>query len=410
MFLASFIVGNATYNGHAFPLLFAESPELSNWAFPVTVDLYCIFGLVFAILFLDLKARRPATYARTKRVFAGIGITFVVTALADGYRAAVIGAVVWVILYSIFMIYLGFSSLRTRNRAATFFLYGSLAGLCGSVTTDLTAMGVLPYSFMTFRAVDLGILCDAILLALALAERVSQARRLERLRRFFSPAVADKLLSVRSEELYRPHRREIVVVFLDLRGYTAFTVQYGADDVMRVLGEFHAAMGRLISASAATLERFTGDGIMLVFNDPVEIADPALTACRMAIAMQDEFTNLCALWAERGYNLSLGIGIAQGIATIGAIGFEGRRDYSAIGTVPNLAARLCAEAAGGQILLSDVVARNIGEKLQLRALPPLSLKGFSDPVVCFELNHRSEHALTRPDPIHERAGVPNAVG
>ena len=211
------------------------------------------------------------------------------------------------------------------------------------------------------------------------------AGEIERLRRFFSPAVADQLLSVSSEELYRPHHREIVVLFLDLRGYTAFTNKHGADEVMRILGEFHAAMGELIAVFDATLERFAGDGIMIFFNDPVEIPDPAVKAVKMALEMQARFRELNKMWEQRGYSLALGIGIAQGMATIGAIGFEGRRDYAAIGNVTNLAARLCSKAGPGQILASGVVAGNIGEAAGVQPVGDLVLKGFPEPVKCFEL-------------------------
>lgn len=246
-------------------------------------------------------------------------------------------------------------------------------------------MGVVPYSFLTFRAADFGMLLDAIMLSLALAARVSRIARLERLRRFFSPAVADKLLTARSEDMYRTHHREIVVLFLDLRGYTAFTVKYGADEVMRVLGEFHAVMGGLIAAYGATLERFAGDGMMIFFNDPVEVPDPAHKACRMALEMQQGMEKLNKTWEKRGYRLSMGVGIAQGIATIGAIGFEGRRDYAAIGNVTNMAGRLCAVARGGQILISGEAAKNVQGTLPIQPMQPLALKGFAEPVECYEL-------------------------
>ncbi len=225
------------------------------------------------------------------------------------------------------------------------------------------------------------------------AKAAKIAGELERLRRFFSPAVADQLLSVSSEELYRPHHREIVVLFLDLRGYTAFTQKYGADEVMRVLGEFHAAMGELIAIYDATLERFAGDGIMIFFNDPVEIPDPAAKAASMALQMQARFQELNKIWEQRGYSLAMGIGIAQGVAVIGAIGFEGRRDYAAIGNVTNLAARLCGQAGAGQILISSVVAGNIGEAARVEAVGDLVLKGFSEPVKCFELLPVQDHRV-----------------
>jgi len=217
------------------------------------------------------------------------------------------------------------------------------------------------------------------------AEDVEEIEHLGRLRRFFSPAVADLLLSGQADDPLRAHRREIVVVFLDLRGYTAFTEAHGADEVMRVLGEFHAAMGELIMAHSGTLERFAGDGLMIFFNDPIEIPDAVGTALSMTQAMHLRLVDLQAVWRERGYTLEMGIGVAQGIATIGAIGFEGRRDYGAIGSVTNLASRLCSEARGGQTLVSESAARNARPGL-LRPVEPLKLKGFKDPVAAFEMS------------------------
>ena len=216
------------------------------------------------------------------------------------------------------------------------------------------------------------------------AEGVAEVERLGRLRRFFSPAVADLLLTGDAEDPLKTHRREIVVLFIDLRGYTSFTEQHGADEVMRVLGEFHAAMGELIMASGATLERFAGDGMMIFFNDPLEVPDPSGSAVRLALAMRQSFEQLQALWRSRGYTLAMGTGIAQGVATIGAIGFEGRRDYGAIGSVTNLAARLCAEAQGGQILVSAQAARNAQGSAAMRSAGEVVLKGFAAPVEVFE--------------------------
>jgi class 3 adenylate cyclase/CheY-like chemotaxis protein len=214
---------------------------------------------------------------------------------------------------------------------------------------------------------------------------VAEVERLGRLRRFFSPAVADLLLADSAQDPLAPRRREIVVVFLDLRGYTAFTEVYGADVVMQVLGEFHAAMGELIMAFGGTLERFAGDGLMIFFNDPLEIPDPAGTAIAMCVQMQQRFVELQALWQTRGYNLAMGIGMAKGQATIGGIGFEGRRDYGAIGRVTNLAARLCGEAKGGQILLSAEVAQASQAGVALEAVAALTLKGFATPIETFQV-------------------------
>lgn len=397
-FLLAFLVMHLTYNGHVFRWLLPEAPEVNNWAHSVFIYLYCFAGVVFALIFLNLKAKLPGAYNWTLRLLYAMGLSFIASAVLGGYRAQVMSSILWVVLFSATALTLGLLSLQRRNTAATFYLNGSVAGLIGSSITALTVMGILPYSFWAFRAADFGMLLDAIMLSLALSARVTQGRRLERLRRFFSPGVADQLLSATSEELYRPHQREIVVLFLDLRGYTAFTQKYGADEVMRILGEFHAAMGELIAVYEATLERFAGDGIMIFFNDPVEIADPAAKAARMALQMQDRFRELNTVWEQRGYSLALGIGIAQGVATIGAIGFEGRRDYAAIGNVTNLAARLCAEADAGQILVSSIMAGNIGEAAQLQPVGDLVLKGFPEPVKCFEISpaqgQRVEHSYS----------------
>jgi class 3 adenylate cyclase len=170
------------------------------------------------------------------------------------------------------------------------------------------------------------------------------------------------------------------VVFLDLRGFTAFTETADPEEVMGVLREYHAAMGHLILEHEGTLERFTGDGIMVFFNDPVPVPDAAPRAVRMALRMQREVARLAEGWQRRGYALRMGIGIAMGFATIGAIGFEGRIDYGAIGTVTNLAARLCAEAAGGEVLVSQRVVAALGPGFVTEPHGELQLKGFQRPV------------------------------
>ena len=176
-----------------------------------------------------------------------------------------------------------------------------------------------------------------------------------------------------------------MVVFLDLRGFTTFTETADPEEVMAVLGDFHAAMGELVMAHGGTLERFAGDGIMIFFNDPVQVPNPAAQAATMALAMQERVLGLTESWRKRGYNLALGIGIAQGYATIGSIGFEGRRDYGAIGNVTNLAARLCGEAKGGQILLSQRVKAGLDDVLKTVPVGELTLKGFHKPVPAFEI-------------------------
>ena len=215
------------------------------------------------------------------------------------------------------------------------------------------------------------------------ADQVGQLERLGRLKRFFSPQLAELIVAGGADDPLKTHRREVTVVFLDLRGFTAFAETAEPEEVMGVLREYHAEMGALILAHEGTLERFTGDGMMIFFNDPVTVADPAERAMRMALAMRDRVRHLSIGWRKRGHDLALGVGIAQGYATIGAIGFEGRWDYGAIGTVTNLAARLCGEAQGGQILVSSRVAGMLEEVVDLEDVGTLTLKGFLKPVSVF---------------------------
>ena len=217
-------------------------------------------------------------------------------------------------------------------------------------------------------------------------EQVAQMERLSRLKNFFSPPLVEAIVAGGADDPLKSHRREITVVFLDLRGFTAFTETADPEEVMGVLREFHAAMGMLIMAHEGTIERFTGDGIMIFFNDPVVVDEPALRAVRMALQMQQRTAELAANWKKRGYDLRLGIGIAMGFATIGAIGFEGRIDYGAIGNVTNLAARLCGEAKGGEILVAPRVAAALEDSgLTLEPAGEFTLKGLARPIAVWRV-------------------------
>jgi class 3 adenylate cyclase len=209
---------------------------------------------------------------------------------------------------------------------------------------------------------------------------VFSTTRLGRLKRFFSPQLAELIVAGDAEDPLRSHRREITVVFLDLRGFTAFAETAEPEEVMGVLRDYHAEMGKLILAHEGTLERFAGDGMMIFFNDPVPVPNPAERALRMAVAMRDRVRELLGKWRKRGYDLDFGVGIAQGYATIGAIGFEGRWDYGAIGTVTNLAARLCGEAKPGQILIPQRLLGAVEDLVEVQPAGELTLKGFHRPV------------------------------
>lgn len=216
-------------------------------------------------------------------------------------------------------------------------------------------------------------------------EQVAQLERLGRLKRLFSPQLAELIVAGGAEDPLKSHRCEVTVVFLDLRGFTAFAETSEPEEIMGVLREYHAEMGRLILEHEGTLERFTGDGMMIFFNDPVPVPNPSERAIRMALAMRERCADLAVTWRKRGYELSFGVGIAQGYATIGAIGFEGRMDYGAIGTVTNLAARLCGEARAGQILISQRVLGSIEDLVHVEPVGELLLKGFLKPVPAFNV-------------------------
>jgi adenylate cyclase len=216
-------------------------------------------------------------------------------------------------------------------------------------------------------------------------EQVRHVEKLQRLKRFFSPQLAELILAGGADDPLESHRREITVVFLDLRGFTAFAETAAPEEVMAALAEFHHAMGVHILEYQATLERFTGDGLMLFFNDPLPIQQPARRAVEMAFVMQDDVLRLSAQWKKKGYNLGLGIGIAQGYATVGAIGFEGRIDYGAIGTVTNMANRLCDLAESGHILVGQRVFTEVEDLVLAEDLGEVALNGFKHAVRAFRL-------------------------
>jgi class 3 adenylate cyclase len=217
------------------------------------------------------------------------------------------------------------------------------------------------------------------------AEQVGELERVGRLRRFFSPQLAELIVNGGADDPLKSHRREITVVFLDLRGFTAFAEVAEPEEVMGVLREYHEVTGSLILEYEGTLEHFTGDGITILFNDPVPIPNPAERAVRMALAVRERIGRMEENWAKRGYELGLGIGIAQGFATIGVIGFDGRWDYSAIGTVTNLASRLCGEAAGNEILIAQRVFAGVEPFVDVEPQQALTLKGFRRPVIAYRL-------------------------
>jgi class 3 adenylate cyclase len=217
------------------------------------------------------------------------------------------------------------------------------------------------------------------------ADQVGEIERMGRLRRFLPPQVADLIISSGTEKQLESHRREITALFCDLRGFTGFTESADAEDVMALLRDYHAAIGEIIIKYGGTLERYAGDGVMVIFNDPLPIENPALQAVLMALEMRVAIGALTEKWRQLGHEIGFGIGIAHGYATLGTIGFEGRFDYAAIGTVSNVASRLCDEAKPGQILISPRVLIAVKEAVTVEAVGEFELKGIRRPIAAYNV-------------------------
>jgi DNA-binding response OmpR family regulator len=215
--------------------------------------------------------------------------------------------------------------------------------------------------------------------------QVGELERLRRLRRFLSPQLADAVVSSGDETLLRSHRRQVAMLFADLRGWSSFVDAVEPEELMRVLGEFHAVIGRLVKRFEATVGFLEGDGVQLFFNDPIEIPDAPLRAVQLGCALREEMAELIPLWAKRGHQLDFGVGIALGYATCGEVGFEGRSDYAAIGAVTNLASRLADEATGGQILIAQRLYAEVEGEVEVESPDEFLLKGFRRPVTAFNV-------------------------
>ncbi|MGC2456319.1 MAG: GAF domain-containing protein, partial [Pseudolabrys sp.] len=217
------------------------------------------------------------------------------------------------------------------------------------------------------------------------ADQVSEIERTGRLRRFLPPQVADLIVASGTEKQLESHRREITALFCDLRGFTGFSESSDPEDVMALLGEYHASIGEIINKYGGTLERYAGDGVMVVFNDPIPVDNPALQAVLMAIDMRSAIGTLIEKWRRLGHEIGFGIGVAHGFATLGTIGFEGRFDYAAIGTVSNVASRLCDEAKPGQILISPRVLMAVEDAISVEPVGEFKLKGISRPLATYNV-------------------------
>ena len=228
------------------------------------------------------------------------------------------------------------------------------------------------------------------------ADQVGEIERMSRLRRFLPPQVADLIVASGTEKQLESHRREITALFCDLRGFTGFSESSDPEDVMALLAEYHAAIGQIVVKYSGTLERYAGDGVMVVFNDPVPVENPALQAVLMALEMRDAIGALTETWHRWGHDIGFGIGIAHGFATLGTIGFEGRFDYAAIGTVSNVASRLCDEAKPGQILISPRVLTKVENAVTIEPVGEFTLKGIRRPMTAYNVLAASPSTRFRP--------------
>lgn len=288
-------------------------------------------------------------------------------------------------------------ALKRRHPSALSLLLAMTCLGVGFTVFAGAAMGVLPKSDFTFHAGQIGSALAGIILSLGLGFRLQNERmRLARLKRFLSPKVSELIAAGQLDDPLVTRRREVTIVFVDLRGFTAFSETAAPEDVLGVLREYHAEVGRLVSLYDGTVEHFAGDGVMLIFNDPAPLPDPALAAVRMAVELRDSVARLAESWRKLGYQLGCGLGIAQGYATIGTIGFPGRQDYGVVGAVNNLAARLCAQAAAGQVLVSQRVFGRVEDKVVAEPVGELTLKGIQAPVMAYNvIGMKAQSADTR---------------
>jgi adenylate cyclase len=256
----------------------------------------------------------------------------------------------------------------------------------GEVVGVVTAWRDAPVAFDASEVEIVERFADQAVIAVTTTQLLGTIERQRtELARFLAPEVAALISSPEGEALLAGHRREITVVFTDLRGFTPFSESAEPEDVMHVLREYHAVLGRGITEAGGTLERFTGDGVLVFFNDPIEQPDHVERAVRMALGLRDDVAKLGEGWRQFGHRLGFGVGIATGYATLGRIGFEGRGDYAAVGSVVNLGARLCAEAEDGQILLSPRATARLEGRATVRDAGEMTIKGFSQPVHVSEL-------------------------
>lgn len=373
--------------------LFPSAPALINRGFPYLWNIVLLASVLFAREFLQTRDQAP----RAHRGMNVLACTCIAAVGAQPFVTYAVGANLGYVnaaLTSIAMLGTAAILAARGHRQARFYLLSWLVLLCAILLNVLDAFGVLPLGAFSTHTVKAGIALDITILSLALADRINaerreklaarelaleQSQRLGHLRQFLPARVAD-LVASGDGALLNPKRRNVAVLVIDLRGFTPFSEKTPPDEVMSVLREFYDAMGRITHRHGGTVEHFAGDSILVMYNAPLEIEEPVRQALVTALEMRETFERLRAGWTRRGHELGLGIGVSEGEATIGAIGFSDRSQYAAIGAVTNLAARLCSLAKHGEILASERAVRSAGPSVIAESVGEQPIKGFSKPV------------------------------
>lgn len=367
--------------------LAAEAPLWIHAAPPWVLILMSFSGTLFAAEFIKARQHAPRLYRLFQLGFALYAIGFVLTPFISMNSSIQIGLALLAlqpVLCLTGSVYLASQGIRS----ARLYLLAFSVVLVSAILFVLASFGVIVANQYTLNAWQIGVPLDILLLSLALADRINIERRQKfeaigntaRLKSFLPERVAELVLLDRDKNLLAPKRRQVTVCIIDLRGFTPFSELAEPEEVMAVLKDFFGAMGEIVERHGGTVEHFAGDSMLIFYNAPLEIPDPEKQAVKTALEMQQVFVSLRAQWLEIGYELGLGIGIANGQATIGAIGFLGRSQYAAIGTPSNLASRLCSLAAHGEILTTRRVATAAGSNIEVEAIGEKTIKGFQRPI------------------------------
>lgn len=303
-------------------------------------------------------------------LFCVYGLILLIVIFRNGIRSAANALERYKVSFSGWGLFIGFSFA---------FLFGMILPFFNIQTHSLAT---IPFAFIAMCFIYAIIKYQF----LEIQEKIHEVERTSRLKRYLSPQVVETIISGQEKDLVlKNERREVTVFFSDLRGFTRFSESVEPEEVIHLLNNYHAEMGKLIFKYDGTLERFAGDAIMVIFGAPIPCENHAFTAVRMALEMKGEFQGLKKEWERKDYRLDIGIGLSSGYATVGNVGFEGRMDYSAIGNVTNLAARLCERAKGGQILMSKGTFLHVEEQVRAREIGNIRYKGLQRPIVTFEL-------------------------